>query len=51
MAGANDDLFAAKAAGGAVQQARLDIAHQGGKVKFHVQVLPQVADQRRERLA
>ena len=42
---------AAKTPRRAVQLARLDVMHQGGKVKLHVQRLRQVVDQRRNRFA
>ena len=42
---------ALKAAGGAVQAARFDVAHQGGEMKLDAQVAAQVVDQRRNRFA
>src|SRR5689334_18922667 len=49
MARTDDDLLRTEAAGGAVQAARLDVTHQGGKVKLDAQVATQEVDQRRNR--
>ena len=51
MARADDDLLRGKTAGGAVQMSRLDVAHQGGKVKLDAEVAAQVVDQCRDGFA
>ncbi|MNP06397.1 hypothetical protein D3C76_983780 [compost metagenome] len=51
VTGTEDNLLATETAGGAVQAARFDVAHQGGEVKLDAQVATQKVDQRRNRFA
>lgn len=51
VTGADDDLPRLEAPGGGVQQARLDVAHQGGEMELHVELAGQPGGQRRQCLA